>query len=62
MVLICVYVWKITTNNKETRQLFDKKRKYNQEVYQLLIDLKKTYILVRKFILFNIVIIIKTKF
>jgi len=62
MVLICVYVWKITTNNKETRQLFDKKRKYNQEVYQLLIDLKKTYILVRKFILFNIVIIVKTKF
>jgi len=36
-------VWKITTNNKNTSQLFDKKWKYNEEDYRLLIDLKKNY-------------------
>ena len=56
---MCIFVWKITTNNKETRRLFDKKWKYNEEVYRLLIDLKETYILFRKFILFSIEISFK---
>jgi hypothetical protein len=36
--------WKIKTNNKESRQIFEKKCEYNEAVYQLLIDFKKPQI------------------
>jgi hypothetical protein len=41
------------TNNRETRQIFEKKWEYNE---QLLIDFKKDYVSVRRAVLYNIVI------
>jgi hypothetical protein len=48
--------WKIKTNNKKTRQIFEKKWEYKQTVYQLLIDFKKACDSVSGEILYNIVI------
>ena len=49
-------IWKIETDNKETRYVFEKKRDYNEAVYRLFIDLKVACDSVRGEILYNILI------
>jgi hypothetical protein len=57
-VVIFIYVETLETktNNRETRQIFEEKWKYNEAVYQLIIDFKKACDSDRGEILYNIMI------
>jgi ribosomal protein L25 (general stress protein Ctc) len=45
--------WRIKTNNKETRQIFEKKCGHNEAVFRLILDFSKAYDPVWKEILYN---------
>jgi hypothetical protein len=53
---MCVENWKIKTNNKKTRQIFEKNENKTKIVYQVFIHFKKVYDSVGRENLYNILI------